>query len=227
LEERTLLSITVTVFANPPGTEGALVQRTVANVRYSTGSASDYTASINWGDGTITSAPVLPGNVGNTVSQLGTGHVNGSHTYLEEGTYTVAVTVTGDGQSGSGQNSLVVNDAALTAGTLTVPNVKEGQTFSGTVFAFTDADPNGTAGDYTATIKWGDGTSGSGTVAAGGSGFIVTGSHTYTDEFTGGTFSVTVTDHSATTGGSGTISVTDAPPVVNGFSGGTINEGTA
>ena len=49
-----------------------------------------------------------------------------------------------------------------------------------TVATFTDANPNATASDFTATINWGDGTSTSGTVVAqNGGGFAVEGSHVY------------------------------------------------
>ena len=55
--------------------------------------------------------------------------------------------------------------------------------FRGTVATFTDADPAGTAGDYTATIDWGDGTTGPADSIAADAAiagqFDVTGSHTY------------------------------------------------
>jgi hypothetical protein len=48
------------------------------------------------------------------------------------------------------------------------------------VASFTDADPKGTADDYTATIAWGDGANSAGAVSANGrGGFDVTGSHSY------------------------------------------------
>jgi len=55
---------------------------------------------------------------------------------------------------------------------------------------FTDADPNGTAADYTATIAWGDGTTGPATIATSGRGFTARGAHTYKAH---GTYSVTIT----------------------------------
>src|SRR5262245_34835433 len=67
----------------------------------------------------------------------------------------------------------------------------EGVPFSGVVASFTDADPGGTAADYTATIAWGDGQTSAGTVAANGSGgFNVSGSHTFAEE---GAYDVAVT----------------------------------
>src|SRR5205085_6156163 len=55
----------------------------------------------------------------------------------------------------------------------------------------TDANPNATASDFTATIDWGDGTNTTDTVVAqSGSGFEVEGVHTYVN---GGQFNVGVT----------------------------------
>src|SRR5262249_17748640 len=72
-----------------------------------------------------------------------------------------------------------VRDAPLTA---TAPSVRAtaGAPFTGVIVSFTDADPNGTAGDYTATIFWGDGTTSPGTITPNGKGgFNVTGTTTY------------------------------------------------
>jgi hypothetical protein len=53
------------------------------------------------------------------------------------------------------------------------------------VATFSDADPAGTVGDYTATINWGDGsTPTSGTIAAAAGGFTVSGKHAYDEEGT-------------------------------------------
>jgi hypothetical protein len=70
---------------------------------------------------------------------------------------------------------------------------------SGVVSSFTDADPGGTVSDYAATIDWGDGTSSAGTVGTSGSGFTVSGSHTYQED---GNYPVIV--HIADVGGSTT-----------------------
>ncbi len=57
----------------------------------------------------------------------------------------------------------------------------QGQAFTGTVATFVDSDPGGLAGDYIATIKWGDGSTSIGTIQPdpSGTGFDVVGSHTY------------------------------------------------
>src|SRR5439155_11117352 len=64
---------------------------------------SDYSATINWGDG-ISSAATMVANPGGSFA------VRGRHTYAEEGAYTLAVavahdsapTVTEDGRAGVG-----------------------------------------------------------------------------------------------------------------------------
>jgi hypothetical protein len=70
----------------------------------------------------------------------------------------------------------------------------EGQAFVGTVATFTDADLNATAGEYSATIKWGDGSPiDAGTVSGGfptsPGNFTVTGKHIYAEE---GSYQITV-----------------------------------
>lgn len=67
----------------------------------------------------------------------------------------------------------------------------EGQSFSGAVASFTDADTNATAAEYTASIAWGDASTSAGTISgAKGGPFTVSGTHTYAEEKT---YSVTVT----------------------------------
>lgn len=100
-----------------------------------------------------------------------------THTYAEEGSYTVGLTATNvTGLSSSSSLNIVVADAPLSAAGRTIIST---QVFSGAVASFTDADPAGALADYTATINWGDGTSNPGIVAALGSSFNVTGSHTF------------------------------------------------
>ncbi|MEA2160332.1 MAG: large repetitive protein, partial [Solirubrobacteraceae bacterium] len=89
------------------------------------------------------------------------------------------------------------------------------QSLTATVAHFTDADPNGAAGDYTATIDWGDGATSSGTVTPGVDiGFDVNGAHTYSSA---GSFTVTtsVTDAgTSTTSATSTAQIAVAPVFV-------------
>jgi phospholipase C len=145
---------------------------------------------------------------------------HGSHTFLvtltTRGSQTVTVGATNE-MSLTGSVLVAVNDLPLTAGLLTPPALAvEGKLLSNpTLFHFTDADPNATAADYTATIYWGDGTSDTVTSTAtvagqivpdAAGGFNVLGSHLYTEELLNQTFSVTVVDNS---GGRTTSDPTD------------------
>jgi hypothetical protein len=174
---------------------------------------TDYSASINWGDGT-TSAGTISGSGGNFT-------VTGSHTYAEEGSDKLIVTITdvdNTKNSATASTSATVSDAALHA--VAGHPTRSGHTVSGMVATFTDDDPNGTVSDYTASINWGDGKSSSGSIAAGSGNFDVSGSHAYAKA---GTFTVVVTIKDA--GGStatATLSVTvkatpkKPKPVVHG-----------
>ena len=82
-----------------------------------------------------------------------------------------------------------------------------GQSFTAPVATFNDADPQGTAGDYSATIDWGDGsTPDAGSVAASGGGFQVSGGQTYA---TAGSYAtrITIRDTSATLTLDGTATI--------------------
>jgi PKD repeat protein len=65
-----------------------------------------------------------------------------------------------------------------------------GSPFNGVVATFTDANTANVAGDFTATIDWGDGTTTAGIVSGGAGSFTVSGSHTYASA---GSYPVTVT----------------------------------
>jgi titin len=179
--------------------------------------ANGYTAVINWGDGTATTTGTITGTAGGiftvSASQF-------PHTYLEESAAPLHVTVTITDVASGGvfvANSLAqVPDAPLTATAIPVnPAPPEaGSPFSQALATFTDADPNGTLADWSATVAWGDGTfSSTGgvtgvTITNGGSGYttpttIAAGSNG--DSLPAGTIDVASTTGFA---GSGTILVT-------------------
>jgi hypothetical protein len=61
-------------------------------------------------------------------------------------------------------------------------NATEAASFTGTVATFTSNDSPQAASDYSATIKWGDGATSTGTIAAAAHGYNVNGQHTYADD---------------------------------------------
>jgi hypothetical protein len=144
------------------------------------------TATINWGDSSSSDGTVSPPNT------QGQRDVSGTHTYAEEGTYTIDVVLkeTPTGVSFKATGTANVADAPLTASGVAF-STAVGDPFSGPVATFTDADPGGVATDYTVTIDWGDGSTSGGSAAANGAaGFDALGAHTYA---TAGSKTVTVT----------------------------------
>src|SRR5439155_336350 len=178
-------------------------------------------ASINWGDGTSSTAGAVtqPGGMGTAFV------VSGSHTYAEEGAYTTTISITDKGGSTkSATPTATVADAALTASGTAV-SATEGSAFSGQLASFTDANPTAPLTDFTtstggASISWGDGTAATtGTVTQpGGAGtaFIVSGSHTYVEE---GSYTITIsiTDKGGSTkSATATATVADAALTATG-----------
>jgi len=170
--------------------------------------ASEYAATIDWGDGPPT-AGTITGPTGGPFT------VSGTHTYKEEGTYAVTVVITDvdtPTNNATAHSTAHVADAPLTPGTLTLNDGVEGVTPTTATFTFTDANPFATTADFTATFDWGDTTSSAGIVAGPTGGpFTVTGSHVYHEE---GSYTVKVTvvdDGGSTASASGTASPIDAP----------------
>jgi hypothetical protein len=123
---------------------------------------SDYSASIDWGDGSAISAgsfryiPSEPGG-----PELTQWWVEGSHAYAEPGTYVATVTVN-DGPSNSATQTctFTVVDVPLTNVSGAPVTATEGaSTGTVTVATFTDGgNPSNTLqADYSASIAWGDG----------------------------------------------------------------------
>lgn len=137
-----------------------------------------HTVAITWGDGSPADSVALGAGVWTTSL---------THTYLETGTYTVAVTVTdGGGLSVAGGTTVTATNAAPSLSSLVFSpsSVTDHQTVT---VSGTFSDP-GTADTYTVTFAWGDGSTSSQSLSAGVRAF--SGSHDY---LTAGTYAVTVT----------------------------------
>jgi hypothetical protein len=165
------------------GTEPAAVNGTVATFTDpdTSTTASAYIVSIDWGDGSASSSGTVTGGSGSF-------SVRGSHTYSEEGAYTISVKIAVIGSTSSPAtvtDSASVADAALTANCATAASSL--QLFNGRVANLVDANPIGTLSDFSATIDWGDGSTSAGTLSGTGP-FTVAGTHTYG---TTGLFTVT------------------------------------
>ncbi|MBO0780109.1 MAG: hypothetical protein J2P37_14895, partial [Ktedonobacteraceae bacterium] len=173
------LTITVLTITS---VEGAPFSGQVASGTF-TGITGPFTATISWGDGT-------PSSSGTVLVSGNTFTVNGSHTYTEEGSYPLTVTVSDtSGHQITGSGTATVSDAPLTLNSMSVSALLRTATLSAT---FTDANPFADASDFQATIAWGDNTTTQGTVRKNvfGNSFSVSGSHTYSRT---GTFTVTLT----------------------------------
>jgi PKD repeat protein len=177
-------TVTVAVRSGLTLQEGVSFSGAVADVTDSRSgaAASALNATIDWGDGTQTA--------GTTAGPPFT--VSGSHTYADEGSFTVKVTVTdtGDSSMGSGMQSESVQEKDALTGTPLNFNAVRSQMFSGGVATFANANQASVAGDFTAVIDWGDHTFSPGIVQGGGGALAVQGAHTYDSA---GTFAVQVT----------------------------------
>src|SRR5262249_32749594 len=114
------------------------------------GRISDFTATIEWGDGTTGLGTITqPGGVGTPFV------VTGNHTYLHDGSYTIKTVVIGSSISGTA--TAVVADAPLTSATGIPVSAVEGQPLNAIpVGTFADTNPFATAADFTVSINWGD-----------------------------------------------------------------------
>ena len=150
------------------------------------GPASDFTASITWGDGGQSTTLATGGN--------GAFLVVAGHTYTAPGTYQVIVNVLDDGGSSTSAQGTIVIAPPLVATGVPVMST-EGLSFTATVATFTDPNTSSTPADYVATIDWGDGSSSTGTITGSAGSFSVSGTHTYADETkTPFTVTITITD---------------------------------
>jgi hypothetical protein len=163
--------------------------------------SADFTAVVNWGDGTSESS-ASSSNV-----QIGGGYtVTGTHTYTEEATgLTLTVSVTDDGGSSTSSSTTVnVSDPHVNAvGGHSFTSLEGATTGTLTLATFTDPAGAESLANYSASVDWGDTHTSSGTITydSGTGIFTVTGSHTYTDDSIDSghnPYTITVTVHHET-----------------------------
>ncbi len=198
---------------------------------------SDFSGTIQWGDGTTSAFSRSNVSLVTRKPDRATFSISASHAYAEDGIYSpangTAIVVTINDVGGASittSGTVTVTDAPLTAVAATIPAQVEVTSFTNVVVAtFTDADPGGHLGDYSASIDWGDGsplTSGTVSQPGGpGTSFSVSGTHIYAGETAPGKpykVTVQVTDSDgelssppavprATASATTKITITDAP----------------
>jgi len=172
----------------------------------------DFSATIDWGDGTTSMPDITDGTVTQPGDQGSSFNVLGSHIYSSAGTFTISVTfVSAGGSKATITSTAKIADAPLTGSLSQLPNIINGTPLNGEVATFTDGNPLGAASDFTASITWGDGHSSDGKVTALGDGkFSISGENVFA---TPGSFPLVVKVNDK--GGSnltlnGTITVMDA-----------------
>ena len=192
------------------------------------GNLKEFTYSIDWGDGT----PLDTGTA--TIDQLGSvgnptlASFDGSHTYADNGLYTVTVSIADDdGGTDSGTFTVTVGNVNPTLTVADDQMVLEGSVLSiANIGAISDpafrSTPLGNLKEFTYSIDWGDGTpldTGVATIDQLGSVGTSTlasfdGAHTYADN---GVYTVTVSiadDDGGTDSGTFTVTVGNVNPTL-------------
>ena len=177
----------VTAAGNQTMDEGSLFAGTVATFT-DQDTADSHTATIDWGDLTT------PDSVGSVTSPIG-----GSHTYVDDGVYTVTVEVSDGTDPGSDSFTFTVDNVAPVVGSFAGDTVYAGASYTSSG-SFTDV---GTSDVHTGTVDWGEGGGPVPLTLGGGDTFNL--SHTYA---TAGPYTVEVCVSDGTDEGCNTASVT-------------------
>src|SRR5438874_779111 len=190
--------------------------------------ANSWTVDINWGDGSAhtTFTTASQGSLGSS-----------SHTYGEEGSYTVTITVTDNvNASGSETFQITVFDPAVAASDVNYSSGPGTNLINQAVATFTDPggaepnalDPGPLSFLFSATIDWGDGSGTSaGTITQNVSTYTVNGSYTYSSN---GSFRTTVVithERAPTTTIQGAVNISNQALVVTPPSNQTATEGAS
>lgn len=236
LESRHLLTMVIslsggTVFAtenqafsnNVAGYFGAVVDGSPVT------DVSGYAAKITWGDGTQSDA-LIGTSTGSTFP------IEGSHTYLEGGSYPITLEVIApDGTTATTPHAFAqVGDAPISVTPVIIAATAENGTIA-TVANLVDTNAQAPVSDYTASILWGDSSpSDPGQIISVANGrFQIVGTHTYppSPSYQTYTVSVSVTDvdgASATTTSTAQVTASNPVPALQPAAGNVqlVNDGT-
>jgi uncharacterized repeat protein (TIGR01451 family) len=176
------------------------------NDTYTANTAADFTASIDWNDGSAVDTNVSISDTGGIITVTSAGH-----TYAEEGTYNPTVTLNDDDAgTATATATLTVNVAEVpvtvsASSGATTTAIDEGSATPANTIMGTFADPGNSTGtldrgqtaaapEYAAVIDWGDGTTSTVTSFGAGAGIVYSGAggvfdmvapaHTYAEEST-------------------------------------------
>lgn len=139
---------------------------------YAAAPLSDFTATIDWGGGLVTTGQV-------TAGPSGTFLVSGSNLFKNPGNSAVTISVTdvgNPGKPGKFTQGFNVTDVPILA-TASPISAVQGDTFTGTVATFTQSNPFADPSQFVASISWGDGSTSTGTVGGSNGSYTVTGTH--------------------------------------------------
>ena len=173
------------------GQQGATTPIATFTVPGQITTAANFSAVINWGDGSTNSTVSVSG--GTSVYQI-----YGSHTYTTSGPDTITVTVndlTNTNTSASINVPITVAEAPISAQGVPDFSINQGEAISTTTLAaLTDLNLFDTAGVFTGTINWGDDSSSNAsfttTSTAGMFNVVPSTSHTYANS---GTYTIYMT----------------------------------
>ena len=135
----------------------------------------DYAATVHWGDGDSPGAVGRRGAVNGSCVYV----VRGDHIYVRAGSYPLSVTVAGTGEQGTSAASTATIREAAVRGEVLASSGVAGVPFGQEIAELHDDNRFSTAGDFAATIDWGDGSSSPGTVTGARGRYGVEGAHTY------------------------------------------------
>jgi hypothetical protein len=143
-------------------------------------SASSYTATVDWGDGTAGAPAQVSFRFGGDFA-LCEYTITSDHRYAHFGVYATTISVSGGPMAHSGSDTGEITVADVDIAPKFQPfSASAGTVFNGVVAEFRDSNPLSQPGDFTSTIEWGDGSPViSGAIGGKDGQFTVSGAHTY------------------------------------------------